>query len=928
MKFFTNKSIWSKIIIVLIFVLLFEFVVAKPTLGADEVAKGLEFGGKLLSPVLSLVVTLGDGLIAIAHSSIMGVNEPLLEADMGATIGQILLHIVSTVFAVVVAVGAFIFSGGVLGSILAGIVVGAYLNYQVSHSDATADKVTGVVTSYSEKAIPETLYLPAYSLSPEEIFQGKILLFNVDFFGKPVEIKEHYKDVTDENGNTSQVLDYYYYTDDRGNEVKTSKQDIGAELSSTISKWYVSIRNIALVCMMIVLLYIAIRMLLSTLASDKAKYKQMIQDWLMGMLILFIAHYIMTFSVTLVQKLTDIISSTIDNQSYFAVIPMSEDTTKANNFKDFIDEAGLQDYYINDNKEQTDRDNATAIIYPTNLMGALRLDTQLTTYGAEYVGKAICFLVLVLMTIFFIFTYLRRVLYMAFLTIIAPVVALTYPIDKINDGSAQGFSKWFREYIFNLLIQPMHLLLYYILIASAIDLAGTNVIYSIVAIGFMIPAERLLRNLFGFEKASTPGFLTGAAGGALAMAGINKLSNLGHGRGNSGTAIGEGSLAGRDSSNTNDRPRMNGNVDTQANMMRMAGVNAEKNGLPQEVLDDLHAENLELGDQEANQFLRERGYRPEDYVPDSNQNQEQTLNQQEMSQPQISEPSINEQKEAEPRQTEEQLGEIDQQATQRIRQANIPENQEEPDTKNLNHRQRFARQARRLGEASRDVAINKGKRILKAAPKALPRMALKATTGIAAGTVGVAAGIATGDPSNVASYGGTAFAAGTVAGATINNTGRLINDEDKKVWQQSYYGPKYEDLERSKYIKNYIKEHKDKLGRNFDKNTVKEMTKEGGFVEQSLINGIDDIDSIIAGQTLINDGTVKNTQDAITVMKYHKEVDEANALKGPKRDKYEMSTSKRYQEKFELSKGDADTVAKKSMEMAEKMDKAKKNVHK
>ena len=39
MKFFTNKSIWSKIVIILIFVLLFEFVVTKPTL-----ASGAEVG--------------------------------------------------------------------------------------------------------------------------------------------------------------------------------------------------------------------------------------------------------------------------------------------------------------------------------------------------------------------------------------------------------------------------------------------------------------------------------------------------------------------------------------------------------------------------------------------------------------------------------------------------------------------------------------------------------------------------------------------------------------------------------------------------------------------------------------------------------------------------------------------------------------------
>ena len=38
---------------------------------------------------------------------------------------------------------------------------------------------------------------------------------------------------------------------------------------------------------------------------------------------------------------------------------------------------------------------------------------------------------------------------MAFLTLIAPLVALTYPIDKMNDGQAQAFNRWMKEYIFN-----------------------------------------------------------------------------------------------------------------------------------------------------------------------------------------------------------------------------------------------------------------------------------------------------------------------------------------------------------------------------------------------------------------------------------------------------------------------------------------------
>lgn len=142
---------------------------------------------------------------------------------------------------------------------------------------------------------------------------------------------------------------------------------------------------------------------------------------------------------------------------------------------------------------------------------------------AKWVGYSLCYVVLVLFTLFFSWTYLKRVLYMAFLTIIAPLVAMTYPIDKITDGKAQAFDAWLKEYIFNLLIQPLHLLLYAILVSSAFELATKSPLYALVAVGFMMPAEKLLRRFFGFEKAKTPGLLGGAAGAAMAMSGMQRL---------------------------------------------------------------------------------------------------------------------------------------------------------------------------------------------------------------------------------------------------------------------------------------------------------------------------------------------------------------------------------------------------------------------
>ena len=114
---------------------------------------------------------------------------------------------------------------------------------------------------------------------------------------------------------------------------------------------------------------------------------------------------------------------------------------------------------------------------------------------------------------------------MAFFTLIAPLIALTYPIDKIKDGQAQAFTTWLREYIFNALLQPMHLLLYVIFVSSASDLVKSNPLYAVVAIGFMLPAEKFFRKMFGFDKASSSNPIGAAAGGALIMNAINKMGH-------------------------------------------------------------------------------------------------------------------------------------------------------------------------------------------------------------------------------------------------------------------------------------------------------------------------------------------------------------------------------------------------------------------
>lgn len=307
---------------------------------------------------------------------------------------------------------------------------------------------------------------------------------------------------------------------------KITIESTAAQLQGVVSKWYFTLRNLAIIVLLLVLLYSGIRIVLGSTAGEKAKYKERIQDWLVALCLVLIMHYIMVFAVNIVEKIIQLVKEATDDNGNFVVIELSSEHLAKIREDEIIEQVApklnmkAEDMLI----DKADAESGKALLWPTDLMGMFKVQSQFENEGSEaWVAYSLCFVILVMFTIFFTFTYIKRVIYIAFLTMIAPLVAMTYPIDKITDGKAQAFNMWLKEYIFNLMIQPMHLLLYTILVTSAYELASNNAIYALVAIGFMMPAEKLVRKFFGFEKAQTPGLLGGAAGAAIAMTGLQSL---------------------------------------------------------------------------------------------------------------------------------------------------------------------------------------------------------------------------------------------------------------------------------------------------------------------------------------------------------------------------------------------------------------------
>lgn len=709
MKNFTKRRLLQKITItILAAVLILNFIMPNIILAKDEDESGI--GGVLFKPIQYLVLGLGDTAMWLVNTCAYGDEiDPILTLSTSTWPWYYKAGLVALL---IVAPG------------VGGLVTGA-ITTQTVVANLFGQK--GSANEIMEQFFPEKIDIPIFLVSPEKIFSNEVPLLDVNII----------------NPNTN-----YTYVDESGNtkEIETPAM----ALHETIAGWYVALRNLSIVGLLSILVYVGIRIILSSTASDKAKYKQMFTDWLVALCILFFIHYIMSFSITMVESLT----ASISKSNKKIEIPFTPENIKS--------KYNVTDEQYNVLKALTLNNSDTGNI-SLDLMGLARFKAQLnlksqdTTQedvvaegGRSQMAYTIIYIVLVIYTVMFLFIYIKRLIYIIFLTTIAPLVALTYPIDKMNDGQAQAFNMWLKEYIFNLLIQPMHLILYSILLGSAMELATDYLIYPLVVLGFMLPAEKILRKFFGFEKSSTASSLAGGAfGGAAVMNAINKI-----GTGAKKAIKGGGKDNSSSSAENKDKIRM-----------------ASRTPDNPDGEDDFIREGLNAGNEENNE--------QDDNFQDNNQPFEGE-NENPYEQPNYGEPeeqlSPEEMAEQDPNymyEHPELFGGYDS-----LPDASQDENPEETatvedTTDNIDEdtEEKAIKGPRRwdgIKSATRYVLPSVGKVLAKGTLGAA-KLSAKAIGAGTLGTIGIAAGLASDDYRNVLTYGASAAAIGSGVGANIAN---------------------------------------------------------------------------------------------------------------------------------------------------------------
>ncbi len=273
---------------------------------------------------------------------------------------------------------------------------------------------------------------------------------------------------------------------------------------TTVAQWYYVMRLISVTILMIILIYVGIRMALSTIADDKAKYKKMLVDWCCSLVLVFILHYIAIFVI-----------------------------------------------YCNDAIVMALKDGITDLTAETQLSGIL-VDIGLRGVlgiGITSIAAVLVFIFIVFQTIAFLIAYINRVLKVGFLLIISPLISITYSIDKMGDGKAQALGAWLKEFTYTILIQPFHCIMYMAFVRPAITLlvgnntsplslflgAGSSIVspeynqlvngvLAILCLKFINDGEKIVRKIFGFQDDnSSTSMAAGMAVGMLAVKNAQKI---------------------------------------------------------------------------------------------------------------------------------------------------------------------------------------------------------------------------------------------------------------------------------------------------------------------------------------------------------------------------------------------------------------------
>ena len=221
-------------------------------------------------------------------------------------------------------------------------------------------------------------------------------------------------------------------------------------MKENVRTWYYSVNQIAIIANLLVLIYVGIRMAISTVAEEQARYKTMLFDWVGSLIILFALPYILTFIFAIADALLKLLPQVTGKDNFEALL-----TTK------------LYDQIIGDKA-----DGVITIITSTITL------VLLTYYQVK-----------------FFFKYFIRFIKIGFLIVISPIITITYSIDKKS-----AYKIWLKELLGAIFMQLVNAIMYIVFIFSAAEIATKAPLITVAFFMALSKGEKIFYALFKIKE--------------------------------------------------------------------------------------------------------------------------------------------------------------------------------------------------------------------------------------------------------------------------------------------------------------------------------------------------------------------------------------------------------------------------------------------
>lgn len=259
---------------------------------------------------------------------------------------------------------------------------------------------------------------------------------------------------------------------------KNSKAFI-IQLRDGVKMWYYIIRNIAIMVMVVILMYVAIRMLFNmytSSAEDKARYKEMMIAWVKALSTLTVMHIIV-----------------------YAVIAFNKDIISMIKDVAHIDDPRLQN------------------------LNVILLERALDIRLSVSFPATILYVLVTYLTVQYFFLYLKRFVMVVILIVSGPFIILKTAYESTGKSVSKAYSKWFYDLIMNVLEQSVHALFFALFVRNLFDGAMNNLVGFLVfwfVLKSMLKITKIIFKLFKFNSKA------GAMGSEPLEHGLNGIATV------------------------------------------------------------------------------------------------------------------------------------------------------------------------------------------------------------------------------------------------------------------------------------------------------------------------------------------------------------------------------------------------------------------